>query len=48
MHFEGSQVCRFVVRRENWTRHLQLGVISIYMVIENMEVYDIVIVYKVG
>lgn len=42
MYFEGSQVCRFIVRRDNWTRNLYLAVISIYMITEAMEVKEII------
>ena len=34
IYFEHSQVCRIVIRRENWTRNIFLRVISIYMVTE--------------
>ena len=34
IYFEHSQVCRIVARRENWTRNIFLGVISIDMVTE--------------
>lgn len=41
MYFEDNQVCRFTVRRENWTRNFYLGFTSIYIITEAMEVHEI-------